>query len=220
MGARIIIPAGTVFGELTVIAPGKSTNAGGAKWRCLCSCGNQVDVRASSLRIGKTRSCGCKTKQFNAEKTAERNTKHLHACSGRKTAEYICWENMKKRCSPTCRQAKDYFNRGIHVCDRWAHPVNGFTNFLVDMGLRPTKSHSLERVDNNLGYAPENCVWALRYAQNRNRRSVKIFWGKSMAEWTRELNLSVDLIPVRLKSGWAPLAAIFTPPNEPPICVS
>ena len=88
------------------------------------------------------------------------------------TPYYAIWSDMKQRCnSPTHHAYHLYGGRGITVCDFWQQD---FTNFLFSMGFRPSDKHTLERVDNDLGYSPDNCVWATWKAQNRNRSSTKL----------------------------------------------
>jgi hypothetical protein len=139
---------GQRFGRLLVVsrADPKRTDA---RWHCVCDCGATVTVYAFHLKSGHTTSCGCSWQHGHAE-----------------TRTYKAWENMKQRCLNQRHPAwPDYGARGITVCARWMD----FRNFLADMGEVPP-SLSLERVDNDSGYGPDNCTWATRLQQNRNRR--------------------------------------------------
>ncbi len=88
-----------------------------------------------------------------------------------KTSEYRAWDAMLRRClNPDHPYWKDYGDRGITVCTRW---IESFENFLTDMGPKPTRRHSLDRKDNELGYSPENCRWSTSNEQCRNRRRLR-----------------------------------------------
>lgn len=96
--------------------------------------------------------------------------RHGYAQRGKKTPEYRAWTHMRGRCfTPTDTRYADYGGRGITVCERW----NSFENFLEDMGLKPSPKHSLDRIDNDGNYTPENCRWATQTEQNYNRRLFK-----------------------------------------------
>jgi hypothetical protein len=126
-------------------------------WLCLCVCGNLKIVPGGRLQNGNTGSCGCKMG----------NHRHGHDSrkSGR-TAEYIAWTNMKKRCSsPTPREAKTYGH--VTICERW---VNSFENFFADMGRKPSLTYSLDRINGDGNYEPSNCRWATPSQQNKNRK--------------------------------------------------
>ena len=93
-----------------------------------------------------------------------------------KFPEYGIWSNMHQRCrNPKNKGFKWYGGRGINVCDRW----QSFPVFYADMGPRPSKNHSIERVDNNLGYEPDNCIWATMAVQNKNRRARSSGFGSA-----------------------------------------
>lgn len=133
-------------------------------WECLCDCGNKTVVWGCALKNGSTKSCGCYQKE-QASKAVKTHGKI-------KTKEYYAWGNMKTRCyNPQSEQdIRDYRDRGITVCDRW---LNSFENFYEDMGDSPSKRHSVDRVNNNIGYSKENCRWATEAQQARNKRNNK-----------------------------------------------
>ncbi len=129
------------------------------------------------------------------------------------TPEYRCWTAMKQRClNPKNADYPDYGGRGITICDRW---MNSFENFLADMGPRP-EGMTIERVEVNGGYAPENCVWASYHAQSRNTsRNIKVaFQGKTqcLKDWAAELGMDFYTLRGRLKAGWSVQDA-FTKPS-------
>jgi len=156
---------GEKFNRLTVIEEyGRDKNKK-VVWLCKCDCGNTLHVITEKLRSGNTKSCGC----IRSEKLIAKNTIH----GKRHLREYTVWINMKKRCySEKCKQYKDYGGRGIIVCQEW---INDFDKFISDMGLSPTRKHSIDRIDNDGNYTSENCQWSTRFQQHRNTSRSK-FW--------------------------------------------
>jgi len=161
-----------------------------AKWMCECDCGNKVKVLARSLKCGNTKSCGCLNK--------EKKTKHGQC----HTPEYAAWRSMLQRCNNT--RAKNYHRyggRGITVCVEW----HDFTIFIEDMGKRPSGKHSLDRIENNKGYDPDNCRWATRCEQNSNKCTNKFVEldgeTKTITEWCNEFGQQVAVVRKRMKRG-------------------
>ncbi len=141
----------------------KTPNGTQLLWKCQCDCGAFTSVTSTDLKNGNTKSCGCLMRQINAGS---------HRTHGKtETPEYNAWEMMKVRCKPNHKQAKDYFERGIRVCERWN---NSFVDFLSDIGDRPSPKHSLDRRDNDKGYEPGNVHWVTRGQQMQNRRNSHI----------------------------------------------
>lgn len=139
---------------------------GRAFWLCTCSCGQPATVRSDHLVSGRVRSCGC----IASEATISRNIKRTSHGKTR-TPEFAAWQALRDRClNPRNRSFPSYGGRGISVCDRWQ---DSFESFFADMGERPSAKHSIDRIDNNAGYAPANCRWATHSEQMRNRRPFK-----------------------------------------------
>lgn len=138
-----------------------------------------------------------------------------------KTREYFIWMEMKQRCNNRGhRNYKDYGGRGITVCERW---MESYANFMEDMGPRPSRNHSLERIKNHLGYCKANCKWATKREQNANKRNNRLVtaFGRTMIamHWMDEPECAIPrhrwpLLFARLDLGWEPERAISTPPSK------
>lgn len=161
--AKHIEISGNRFTRLLVL--NRAANKGiKVTWKCLCDCGNVVYIRSADLRLGKTKSCGCLHRDIITKHGA---TKH----GGYRTPEYSTWVSMISRCQNIKLPGwHRYGGRGIVVCKRWR---KSFTNFLKDMGKKPTPSHSIDRIDNDGNYCPENCKWSTPKEQAANRMYVK-----------------------------------------------
>lgn len=126
--------------------------------------------------------------------------------------ESKAWKAMRQRCrNPRCREWRFYGGRGIDICPEW----EDYSRFLADMGRRPSPKHSLDRIDNALGYAPGNCQWASDKQQCRNRRSNKLVTvgaeTLSLAEWSERSGIPYSTLMFRIRSGWEPQRALTTP---------
>jgi hypothetical protein len=157
--------SGKRFGRLLVIERSENSRHGSARWKCICDCGKETTVSGSALRSGSTLSCGCMLKE-NRDRFKKERLKHGKS----KDKLFGVWNDMIRRCRDKgSDDYKNYGGRGIIVCDRWK---NNFANFLEDMGNRPD-GFTIDRVDTNGNYCPENCIWASRLKQNRNARTSK-----------------------------------------------
>jgi hypothetical protein len=134
-------------------------------WLCQCDCGRHGVVCGSSLLpTGNSRSCGClQREEFGASRYV-----HGHAAGEKKSKEYRAWRHMITRCeNPNSKDFSEYGGRGIRVCEAWR---GSFVTFLNDVGLAPTPGHSIGRINNVLGYSPDNVRWETPSQQANNRR--------------------------------------------------
>lgn len=141
------------------------------KYKCLCECGNETIVRQNHLRRGCTVSCGCYKKEQIVK--SNKATKPIHGESNYNlTKEFNTWQSIKTRCfNSNYKYYKNYGGRGITVCDRW---LESYSNFLEDVGRAPSPHYSIDRIDNDGNYEPDNCRWATSAEQSRNQRTTKL----------------------------------------------
>lgn len=154
---------GQAFQRLTVIAAAGKDKKRQLRWLCSCVCGGQAIVAGVLLRKGETRSCGC------LQREAVRAKNRTHGLTG--TRLYTIWANMKARCqNPNYEQFEHYGGRGIEVCAEW-QAFESFAQWARANGYR--EDLTIDRVDNDGGYAPSNCRWATSLEQARNKRPRK-----------------------------------------------
>jgi hypothetical protein len=187
--------AGCRFGRAQAIEISHKTK-GSVFWRCVCDCGNEFRTTASALRKGRVRSCGC----LRSEAVAAKNTIHGLKRRGGEHPLYSVWRNMIERCeNPKCEAYVWYGARGISVSKSWRRD---FAAFLADVGDRPSKLHSLDRIDMNGNYEPGNIRWATSVEQSNNRRSTRLiqFGGRTMSlkQWADSVGVSARTLSNRL----------------------
>lgn len=192
--------SGQRSGLLVAIRPLDARRRNCVVWRCRCDCGREVEIPVVSFRRNK--SCGC-TK-------GKSSIRHGHALQGRVTREFITWASMHARCSnPNARRYARYGGRGITVCERW----KDFAAFYADMGARPPH-HSLDRIDNDGHYSPENCRWATWKQQNRNTRANHKLTLNGITDciagWAERTGIPPRRIASRLCRGWTVERALTT----------
>lgn len=203
---------GVRFTRLLVVGYAGARN-GHSRWYCLCDCGNITCVERRSLIEHKTVSCSCfRFEQLAATQQAGRGTHHM---SG--TKEFRTWCAIRTRCNnPANKTYVHYGGRGIKVCDRW---LESFENFFEDMGYAPSSQYTIERVDNDGNYAPDNCVWATNKEQSRNKRSTRYITiegtTKSLCEWAELRGVDADRIGARINQcKWCESCAVMLPKGQ------
>lgn len=170
-------------------------------WLFSCKCGSKKTIRASHVKSGDIRSCGCLFKKAK---------KHGRCYE----PEYGNWSHMKTRClNPNYESYSHYGGRGIKICREWSE---SFQKFYDDMGPRPSPKHSLDRIDPNGDYCPENCRWATQAEQcNNNRKNVIIFHNgqsKTLSMWSIEVGVPYHTLKRRIRQlGWDTEKALTTP---------
>lgn len=201
---------GKSFGRATVKEE-LPRNNNRREFLCACACGETFKALGENLRGGHTNSCGC----YASQRASEARTVHGEHKGLKTTVETRIWNLMKQRCiNPTNTRYADYGGRGITVCERWSV----FVNFLADMGRRPTPKHSIERLNNDLGYAPGNCKWATKSEQCNNKRNnvVYTYDGKTLtlAQWAEETGLPYSCLQYRHQKGWPAVKLLTKPSNK------
>lgn len=200
---------GVRVGRLLVRRRSGSDRNGKAQWLCKCDCGSSKVVNGRLLRKRSVRSCGCFRKEYLRTSMRKRATTHGKS----RSRTYQSWVRMISRCTNT----KDpswprYGGRGISVHQPWR---DSFGRFLSDMGERPIGT-SLDRIDNDSGYRPDNCRWATNKQQCRNtsRNHILTLNGKSktLTEWAEEIGITRNTLYWRVSNGWNVERALTTAP--------
>lgn len=200
--------AGKRFGRLIAIEPIHGDRKHPLKWKCKCDCGRIVEIGSQALREVVTRSCGCYSHDVKAM------SKFKHGMSG--TRIYHVWEGIIDRCNnENSPSYKNYGGRGIKVCDEWREPTEfinwGFLNGYSD-------NLTIDRIDVNGNYCPENCRWITNKEQQRNKRNnIYIEYnGERMVlqDWSEKIGIKPQIIKARLDRNWSIEEALTIIPSK------
>lgn len=191
---------GSKYGKLTAISEcsgyKKKDGYFMRKFLCVCDCGNEKEILANSLRTGASKSCGCERIKSSRESVMK------HGMSG--TRPYRIWRNMISRCTVEKYDSyKWYGGKGITVCERW----KDFESFWEDMGAGYNDKLTIDRINNNGNYDPNNCRWATQkeQANNTSRNRFIEFNGerRTLTQWAEKMDVSAKMLDSRLRRGWS-----------------
>lgn len=192
--------SGQVFGKLTVIKFLRIDHARKAVWLFQCDCGTLTEIRSNAVLTGKTLSCGCLRNRYFYDRTT-------HGMSHSRV--YCIYKGIIQRCTDVNTPSYERYGP-LGVCDRW---LESFENFYEDMGDPPSDEYSIDRVNNNKGYSPENCRWANQLTQCMNRNStIKVEYDDevySLMHICREVGISYPMVRYRLFIKGIPIELII-----------
>lgn len=198
---------GEKYGRWTVLYPTENTR----KVHCRCECGNEADVYKTNLKRGISRSCGC----YKVEKAIQDQTTH----KGTGTRVYRIWRSMRRRCLE--KDNPRYGGRGIKVCPEWDNDFITFRNWMLSQGYdenHPKGEQTIDRIDNDGDYCPENCRLAniKQQSANRSTRRELEYNGMSMSitEWNEKMGYPHGCIDNRIRKGWSIERAITEAPKR------
>jgi hypothetical protein len=191
--ARPPIKIGQRFGRLTVIERCEKDKFGNYTWRCICDCGNKTMVRASYLKSGTTKSCGCLKKE----------NRITHGDSY--TRLYHIWYGIIRRTEDSNRKEyKDYGGRGIKICPEWRNSYEAFRDWALRNGY--TDNLLIDRINKDDDYSPSNCRWISRKEQSLNRSDTRRLTvngiTKTLSEWARHTGMPYAKLKKRVRLGW------------------
>lgn len=201
--SKFIDLTGKKFAMLTVVSRSENSSRGEARWNCVCECGNTTTVSGKNLKMGAVKSCGCLLRRPH-------DTHHLS-----NTKLYRIWNAMLQRCNNKNYSAYKYYGaKGVSICKEWANNFLAFYEWSIANGY--SDELTIDRIDYNGNYSPDNCRWVDRKVQANNRTFCKMieYNGKTqtLMQWCEELGLNYKRVHSRLyRLGWTFEKAISTP---------
>ena len=204
---------GRTFGHWTVLSQAEdyitpSSGQHRRRWVCQCDCDNKTiqNILEDSLLKGKS----CQCKECANKIIGEKNKKH----NGSRTRLYQIWRDMKKRCyNSNDKEFHNYGGRGISICEQWRNSYAYFMEWALKNGY--TDDLTIERIDVNQNYCPENCIWASQKVQQNNKRTNHLLTYNNethtIAEWSDITGLNFAVIYARIKYGWSVEQTLTTP---------
>ena len=210
-GHKMVNIEGNRYGRLVVVSYYGYEN-GLDRWKCKCDCGNETIVPRHALESGNTTSCGC----YKRQRTIETHYKH----GGYKDRLYGVWIDIKKRCyNENERSYKDYGGRGIEMCDEWKNDYKNFKNWAISAGYDENAGYmecTIDRIDVNGNYCPENCRWVdIKVQANNTRSNCVIEYNTekhTLSEWANILGIKTTTLWTRIYTyNWSVEKAFTTP---------
>ncbi len=193
---------GMKFERLTVISYSYTdSKSHRTYWKCKCDCGNEIVKATNLLTTGLVKSCGC----LLSDKRHINTYKHGACINNKETRLYKIWANMKYRCSkPGNQMAAYYYDKGIRVCEEWVNDFDNFRKWAIENGY--SDDLTIDRINSDGNYCPENCRWATKEEQIINRKNINHFLeyqGKTqtLSQWSRELNISRTTLTTYISKG-------------------
>lgn len=198
---NLIDLTGQRFGRLLVIGRAENTQGRKTKWICQCDCGKRAAVETANLKSGRQKSCGCLRNEKSLIRIANYNKEHQ---SSRQKRIYKIWLSMRNRCYRKNHMAYPWYGgRGIRICEDWTN-YETFERWALLSGYGP--GLTIDRIDVNGDYTPENCRWVTRKDQAYNRRDNHrlTFQGETLTitEWANRIGCTPTCIYYRLSAGW------------------
>lgn len=187
-------------------------------WKCKCDCGNEIVARSDCLRRGVTKSCGCYSRDVHSEQLKKQAVTH----KGSNDRLYRIWSGMRSRCgNETHSSYHNYGARGIMVCEEWEHSYPAFKKWAIENGYDENAKRgdcTLDRIDVNGNYCPENCRFISNAEQcNNTRRNHLVTLNgetKTFTQWLNEIGIERSTVYGRIDRGWPIYEAFFTPVNS------